>query len=44
MYAMMEMMAMTAIMADEVFERHGIEEDVFNHSIMYYHLMNDPDV
>lgn len=25
-------------------ERHGIEEEEFNSAIMYYNLMNDPEV
>ena len=25
-------------------ERHGIEEEEFNQAIMYYNLMNDPEV
>jgi len=27
-----------------MFETHGIEEDEFNQAIIYYNLMNDPEV
>ena len=44
MEAMLEMMVQQAILADEVFASHGIEEDEFNAAIVYYNLMNDPEV
>ena len=44
MNAMMEMMVQQAILADEMFETHGVEEDEFNQAIVSYNLMNDPEV
>ena len=44
MNAMMEMMVQQAILSDDMFERHGIEEDEFNQAIIHYNLMNDPEV
>ena len=32
------------MLADDMFERHGVEEDEFNQAIIYYNLMNDPEV
>jgi len=44
MEAMVEMMVQQAILADEMFETHNIEEDEFNSAVMFYNLMNDPEV
>jgi hypothetical protein len=44
MNAMMEMMVQQAILSDDMFERHGIEEEEFNQAILYYNLMQDPEV
>jgi hypothetical protein len=44
MSAMMDMMVQQAILSDDMHERHGIEEEEFNQAIMYYNLMNDPEV
>ena len=44
MEAMVEMMVQQAILADEMFETHGIEEEEFNSAVMFYNLMNDPEV
>lgn len=44
MNAMMEMMVQQAILADEMFETHGVEEEEFNQAIIFYNLMNDPEV
>jgi hypothetical protein len=44
MNAMMEMMIMQAQLSDDMFERHGIEEEDFNQALIYYNLMSDPEV
>jgi predicted Rossmann fold nucleotide-binding protein DprA/Smf involved in DNA uptake len=44
MEAMVEMMVQQAILADDMFERHGVEEEEFNSAVMHYQLMNDPEV
>ena len=44
MEAMVEMMVQQAILADDMFEKHGVEEEEFNSTVMHYQLMNDPDV
>jgi hypothetical protein len=44
MHAMMEMMVMQAQLSDDMFERHGIEEEDFNQALIFYNLMNDPEV
>lgn len=31
-------------MTDGVFEKYGIEEEEFNASVLFYNLMNDPEV
>ena len=32
------------MLSDDMFETHGVEEDEFNQAIIYYNLMNDPEV
>ena len=44
MEAMVEMMVQQAILADDMFEKHGVEEEEFNSAVMHYQLMNDPEV
>ena len=44
MEAMVEMMVQQAILADDMFEKHGVEEEEFKSAVMHYQLMNDPDV
>ena len=44
MAATMESLVYAAIISDDMFERHGIEEEEFNQAIMYYNLMYDPEV
>lgn len=44
MAVMMDMMVEQAILADEIYEHHGIEEEEFNQAIFYYKLMEDPEV
>lgn len=41
---MLEMMVQQAILADDMFDRYGIEEEDFNAAVVYYNLMNDPEV
>lgn len=40
----MEMMIEQAKLGDEMFEQYGIEEEEFNAAMLYYQLMNDPEV
>ena len=44
MTAMMEMMVQQALLSDEIFEQHGIEEEELNQAMFYYNLMHDPEV
>ena len=44
MEGMMEMMVEQAKLSDDMFERHGVDEDEFNQAMMAYNLMNDPEV
>jgi hypothetical protein len=44
MNAMMDVMVEQAILADDMYEHHGIEEEEFNQAIMFYKLMDDPEV
>ena len=44
MMAMMDMMVQQAMLSDDMFETHGVEEEEFNQAIIYYNLMNDPEV
>lgn len=44
MNAMMDVMVEQAILADDMYEHHGIEEEEFNQAIFYYNLMEDPEV
>jgi hypothetical protein len=44
MNAMMDITVDQAIIADEMYEHHGIEEEEFNRAIIYYNLMEDPEV
>jgi hypothetical protein len=32
------------MLSDDMFETHGVEEEEFNQAIIYYNLMNDPEV
>jgi hypothetical protein len=41
---MNEMMIQQAILADNMYETHGIEEEDFNFAVMHYQLMNDPEI
>jgi hypothetical protein len=42
--AMIEMMVKKAILSDEMFEKHGVEEDEYNFAVMHYQLTKDPEV
>ena len=44
MNAMMDITVEQAIIADDMYEHHGIEEEEFNQAILYYKLMQDPEV
>jgi hypothetical protein len=44
MTAMKDMMVEQAILADDIYEHHCIEEEEFNQAILYYKLMQDPEV
>ena len=44
MESMMEMMVEQAKLADEMFEKHGVEEEDFNSAMMHFNLMHDPEV
>ena len=44
MEGMMEMMVEQAKLSDDMFEKHGVDEEEFNNAMMFYNLMNDPEV
>jgi len=44
MEAMMEMVIEQSKMADDMFEKSGVEEDEFNHALIYHNIMNDPEI
>lgn len=44
MEGMMEMMVEQAKLSDDMYERHGVDEDEFNSAMLHYNLMNDPEV
>ncbi len=44
MESMMDMMVEQAKLSDDMFERHGVDEDEFNQAMIQYNLMNDPEV
>lgn len=44
MDGMMEMMVEQAKLSDDMYERHGIDEEEFNQAMIHYNLMNDPEV
>jgi len=44
MQMMVDMMIDQAKMADEMFEKTGIEEDDFMSALVHHKVMNDPDI
>lgn len=44
MEGMMEMMVEQAKLSDDMYERHGVDEEEFNQAMIHYNLMNDPEV
>jgi len=44
MEQMMVMMVEQAKIQDEMFERHGVEEDEFNEAVMHHRLFEDPEI
>jgi hypothetical protein len=44
MEGMMEMMVEQAKMSDDMYDIHGVDEEEFNQAMVYYNLMNDPEV
>lgn len=44
MEGMMEMMVEQARLSDQMFEAHGVDDEEFNQAMVYYNLMQDPEV
>ena len=44
MEGMMQMMVEQAKLSDDMFEKHGVDEEEFNQAMMHYNLMHDPEI
>lgn len=44
MEQIVEIMVEQAKLADEMFERHGVEEEEFNAAIIHHKIMEDPEI
>jgi len=44
MQQMLDMMVEQAKLSDDMFERHGVDEEEFNHAMIHYNLMHDKEV
>ena len=44
MEGMMEMMVEQAKLSDDMYTRHGVDEEEFNQAMIHFNLMHDPEV
>ena len=44
MEGMMTMMVEQAKLSDDMYEKHGVDEDEFNAAMVHYNLMQDPEI
>ena len=41
---MIDLMVMQAKMSDNMFEKHGVEEDELTAALLHHRVMNDPEI